>query len=131
MTKQEAIETIKLALSQVEWDYPLNYAAAFDMAISAMEKQDAPDTNVDTISRQVAIDLFPDDALEWDTKGGYIAPHLARRMICELPSAQPDGIPLEWIDKHLEWLDNCDNDFAQLAKVSIRAMVEIWKKDKT
>lgn len=46
-------------------------------------------------------------------------------------SAQPDGIPLEWIDKHLEWLDNCDNDFAQLAKVGIRAMVEIWKKDKT
>ena len=37
----------------------------------------------------------------------------------------------EWIDKHLEWLDNCDNDFAQLAKVGIRAMVEIWKKDKT
>ena len=47
------------------------------------------------------------------------------------PSAQPDGITLEWIDKHLEWLDNCDNDFAQLAKVSIMAMVEIWKKDKT
>lgn len=38
MTKQEAIETIKLALSQVEWDYPLDYAAAFDMAISALEQ---------------------------------------------------------------------------------------------
>ena len=48
-----------------------------------------------------------------------------------LPSIQPDGIPLEWIDKHLEWLDNCDNGFAQLAKVGIKAMVEIWKKDKT
>ncbi len=48
----------------------------------------------------------------------------------KLPSAQPDGIPLEWIDKHLEWLDNCDNDFAQLAKVSIKAMVELWKKDR-
>ena len=46
------------------------------------------------------------------------------------PSAQPDGISLEWIDKHLEWLDNCDNDFAQLAKVGIKAMVEMWKKDK-
>lgn len=50
-------------------------------------------------------------------------------MVSSLPSAQPDGIPLEWIDKHLEWLDNCDNDFAQLAKVSIKAMVELWKKD--
>lgn len=44
----------------------------------------------DTISRQAAIDLFPNDALEWDTKGGYIAPHLARRMIEELPSAQSE-----------------------------------------
>jgi hypothetical protein len=43
----------------------------------------------DLISRQAAIDLFPNDALEWDTNGGYIAPHLARQMIEELPSAQP------------------------------------------
>ena len=42
------------------------------------------------ISRLAAIDLFPDDDLEYDTKGGYIAPHLARRMICELPFVQPD-----------------------------------------
>jgi hypothetical protein len=42
----------------------------------------------DLISRQAAIDLFPNDALEWDTIGGYIAPHFARRMIEELPSAQ-------------------------------------------
>ena len=52
------------------------------------------------------------------------------KFIKSLPPAQPDGISLEWIDKHLEWLDNCDNDFAQLAKVGIKAMVEIWKKDK-
>ena len=51
--------------------------------------------------------------------------------LVDLPSAQPDGISLEWINKHLEWLDNCDNDFAQLAKVSIRAMVDLWKKDRT
>ena len=43
----------------------------------------------DTIYRKDAIDLFPNDALEWDTKDGYIAPHLARRMIEELPLAQP------------------------------------------
>ena len=50
--------------------------------------------------------------------------------IDKMPSAQPDAIPIEWIAKHLEWLDNCDNDFAQLAKVSIKAMVELWKKDR-
>ncbi len=46
----------------------------------------------DLISRQAAIDLFPNDSLEWDTYRGYIAPHLARRMIEELPSAQPEII---------------------------------------
>lgn len=39
MTNEEAIETIKMAISQVEWEYPLDYAAAFDMAIEALKKQ--------------------------------------------------------------------------------------------
>lgn len=39
MTKDEAIETIKTAIAEVEWEYPMNYAAAFDMAIEALEKQ--------------------------------------------------------------------------------------------
>ena len=79
----------------------------------------------DLIKRQAAIDAIERNAY----RHTYIDQIVG--IINELPSAQPDGIPLEWIDKHLEWLDNCDNDFAQLAKVGIRAMVEIWKKDKT
>ena len=79
----------------------------------------------DTISRQAAIGLI-ERMKPYHQDADDIA-----EMIANMPSAQPDGIPLEWIDKHLEWLDNCDNDFAQLAKVSIRAMVELWKKDKT
>ena len=47
----------------------------------------------DLISRQAAIDLFPNDALEWDTIYGYIAPHLARRMIEELPPEEPHWTP--------------------------------------
>ena len=84
----------------------------------------------DLISRQAAIDALT--ALE---EPAPTARHLSAIFDCEdaikaLPSAQPDAIPLEWIAKHLEWLDNCDNDFAQLAKVSIKAMVELWKKDR-
>ena len=45
---------------------------------------------MDLISKQAAIDLFPDDDLEWDTNCGYIAPHFAMKMIKELPSAQPE-----------------------------------------
>jgi hypothetical protein len=39
MTIDEAIETIRLAIAQVEWDYPMNYAAAFDVALKALQKQ--------------------------------------------------------------------------------------------
>lgn len=41
MTSREAIDTIRTAIAQVEWDYPMNYATAFDMAIKALEKQEA------------------------------------------------------------------------------------------
>lgn len=43
MTNQEAIDIIKNAIAQVEWDYPMDYAAAFDMAVNALERQDDPD----------------------------------------------------------------------------------------
>lgn len=39
MTNEEAIETIKMAVSQVEWEYPMNYAAAFEVAIKALKEQ--------------------------------------------------------------------------------------------
>lgn len=38
MTKQEAIETIKTAIARVEWEYPMDYAVAFDMAIEALRQ---------------------------------------------------------------------------------------------
>lgn len=39
MTPQEAIKTIKVATSEVEWDYPMDYTVAFEEAIKALEKQ--------------------------------------------------------------------------------------------
>lgn len=39
MTKEEAIKTIKIAVAEVEWNYPMDYAIAFETAISALEKQ--------------------------------------------------------------------------------------------
>lgn len=59
-----------------------------------------------------------------DTESGH---HEIRADIIH-PAKEPEAIPLEWIDKHLAWLDSCDNDFAQLAKVSIRAMVQLWRE---
>lgn len=39
MTDKEAIEIIKVARAEVEWEYPMEYAAAFDRAIEALERE--------------------------------------------------------------------------------------------
>lgn len=39
MTPEEAITILKIAKTEVEWDYPLDYAIAIDTAIEALEKQ--------------------------------------------------------------------------------------------
>lgn len=97
MTKQEAIETIKLALSQVEWDYPLDYAVAFDIAISAMEKQDVPDICVgDMISRQNAIDATWFEPSYTDPLNVLTE---VRDRLKALPSAQPERKKGEWINR--------------------------------
>lgn len=63
----------------------------------------------DLIHKQAAIDLFPNDVLEWDTFDGYIAPHFARRLIEDLPPAQPGPrwIPVtERLPNHDEYIKN-------------------------
>ena len=40
MTKEEAIETIRKAIAHVEWEYPMDYAVAFDMAVEALNQQE-------------------------------------------------------------------------------------------
>lgn len=102
MSNQEAIEIIELARAQIEWDYPMDYAVAFDMAISAIKAQDLqqklqPTCNqlaTDTISRQAAI-----DAVKELTKWYYETFHETRPTadavidkLMMLPSAQPDII---------------------------------------
>jgi hypothetical protein len=39
MTTKEAIETIKTAIAEVEWNYSIDYAVAFEMAIEALKKE--------------------------------------------------------------------------------------------
>lgn len=39
MTAEEAIKTIQVAITEVEWNYPLDYSIAFKTAIKALEKQ--------------------------------------------------------------------------------------------
>ena len=83
----------------------------------------------DLISRQAAIDAI-EKAFDRETILNRFVRKIAISSVRLLPPAeQQPSIPLSWIEKHLEWLDNCDNDFAELAKVSIRAMIRIWEDD--
>ena len=38
MTRQEAINTIEVAIAEIEWCYPMDYAVAFEKAIDALKK---------------------------------------------------------------------------------------------
>ena len=40
MKPQETIGIMKIAISEVEWNYPMDYAVAFETAIEALEKQE-------------------------------------------------------------------------------------------
>ena len=46
MINEEAIKTIEVAITEVEWNYPMDYAVAFKMAISALEKQIPKKVNI-------------------------------------------------------------------------------------
>ena len=39
MSPEEAIENIEIAIAEVEWEYPMDYAIAFVTAIEALKKR--------------------------------------------------------------------------------------------
>ena len=51
MKPEEAIEIIKIAIAEVEWNYPMDYAAAFEEAVNVLEKQ-IPKKPIDNIERE-------------------------------------------------------------------------------
>lgn len=50
MTNQEAIQIIETAITEVEWEYPMDYVAAFDEAIEVLK------TNNKT--QQILVDIY-------------------------------------------------------------------------
>ena len=94
MTREEAIEIIRMAISEVEWDYPMDYAAAFDMAIEALKQEPCEDA----VSREVVFNVIDNYGVSMEGNKSYenvvnglvratkIAIHKA---IEELPSVTP------------------------------------------
>ena len=53
MTNKEAIDIIKIARAEVEWEYPMNYAVAFDKAIKALELFDYLQESYEEIKHKI------------------------------------------------------------------------------
>ena len=74
MTIKEAIKTIELAIAEVEWVYPIDYAAAFDVAVSALRAKEEKLSGgwidvVDVIEREPAVDAVPVRHGRWIKRG--------------------------------------------------------------
>ena len=103
MSNQEAIEIIELARAQIEWDYPMDYAVAFDMAISAIKAQDVPDINVgDMISRQTVRYKLAALVNEFEEILSHIREHEVDDSICGL--CEYDGA---YIGQSGDWCNEC------------------------
>lgn len=76
MSNQEAIETIKALIGCIEWDFPLDYCEALDMAIKALAK----DINVST--KWISVKDRPPtpkvDVLTLDSQGNYYIDRVLR-----------------------------------------------------
>lgn len=100
MKPEETNKTLEAAKAKCEWNAPLDYQEAFDVAISALQVQDVHGTNDgDTISRQAAIDaieaVFPVDPMKSEfAQGVACGAALSKIYIEQLPSAQPEQ---KWI----------------------------------
>jgi hypothetical protein len=110
MTNEEAIRVLNVAKAECEWNAPLEYQEAFDVAIEALKAQPKHDQNTmskqqdletlgiktgetceDAISRQAAIDVVRRCSVK-EVAPAYMLIDKAEVMteLMMLPSAQPD-----------------------------------------
>lgn len=107
MNNKEAIELIKVAQAEVEWSCPMDYAAAFDLAIKALEQKPCEDA----ISRRDALDalhmcLATNSYNEDVTGDSYICYEEAEYEIENLQSVQPKPKIGWWIEQ-IDQEENC------------------------
>ena len=130
MTNTEAIQTLKLMLSQVEWDYPMEYSAAIDEAIKALEAQKRTPINDDLISRAEAIKAVEKSRqLNHHTDKKAISAHEHEhrhfmRILAELPSAQPDNRLTKIADLMDGTIDHFDLDDAMDLLYQIKGVLK-------
>lgn len=93
MTSKEAIETINIAMAEVEWDYPMDYAVAFEMAIDALEKH-IPKKPIKT--KIATLNKSP-EAISWETI--HCCPRCESNLAPQYKYCPQCGQEIEWEDE--------------------------------
>ena len=90
MTNAEAIEIIKIAIAEVEWDYPMDYTVAFEMAIDALEKhipKKPTKTKIATLNKSP-------EAISWEAI--HCCPRCESNLVSQYKYCPQCGQEIEW-----------------------------------
>lgn len=106
MTIEEAIKTIELAIAEVEWVYPIDYAAAFDVAVSALRAQQELERNLKVLesNEPLTVDELLKMAKEpvWTVGVSYTRDGTFS-MWDIIESVNENGIHFGYSDEYVEW----------------------------
>lgn len=93
MTNEEAIKTINIAAAEVEWDYPMDYTVAFEMAIDALEKQ----VQKKPIKTKIATLNKSPEAISWESI--HCCPRCESNLAPQYKYCSQCGLEIEWEDE--------------------------------
>lgn len=93
MTNEDAIKTINIAAAEVEWDYPMDYQVAFEMAIDALEKH-VPKKPIKT--KIATLNKSP-EAISWETI--HCCPRCESNLAPQYKYCHQCGQEIEWEDE--------------------------------
>ena len=96
MESKEAIETINIAMAEVEWDYPMDYTVAFEMAIDALEKQ----VQKKPIKTKIATLNKSPEAISWEQI--HCCPICKSNLVSQYKYCPQCGLEIDWGDENEE-----------------------------
>ena len=93
MTNKEAIKTINIAAAEVEWDYPMDYQVAFEMAIDALEKQ----VQKKPIKTKIATLNKSPEAISWESI--HCCPRCKSNLVSQYKYCPQCGLEIDWSEE--------------------------------
>ena len=84
----------------------------------------------DLISRQAAINIAPGLLIPMEEYHQY---NQGVNNYClelsQLPSAQPEAIPIAWLEEKAKWFSSLDNPFSKIEATNIRVLIKDWLEE--